>query len=308
MTVGGSQEKSKSEPPAVATSVAIKPLFAFDSMYSRMWRIKESMPSRLVLTGSPWRERFGLFLCLSSLLMLSILITDTPLAVKDITVLIFWIVLFAVLGASLLLFKSVLIADRELGEIALHAFGGKSYNVQLNSLKRVVVVKDIDVELFIETKTGVALLITASHIDFSGELNEISDALAGVLQIDRIEINKRPVIAARIQFTPVVIPASSPSLLNPNNCFVEGGERYLAGEFETAITLYTEVLKKSGDYVEAYVWRARAYRKLNKNAEAIADFKCALEINPEHAHAPACRREIAELEVAQPQPKASSAS
>lgn len=63
--------------------------------------------------------------------------------------------------------------------------------------------------------------------------------------------------------------ACSPKLMKTANDFAD------AGNYLEAIEQYTNVIKEKPDYVEAYIKRAEAYKKLDKQEEATLDYKRA---------------------------------
>lgn len=62
-----------------------------------------------------------------------------------------------------------------------------------------------------------------------------------------------------------------------NNLYDRGVEEYKAAEFPKSIRTFTEVIQISPYFIEAYVFRARAYHVLAKNDSALADFATALQ-------------------------------
>ena len=48
---------------------------------------------------------------------------------------------------------------------------------------------------------------------------------------------------------------------------------------------FTQALSLDSEYVDAYYYRGRSYRSLDRYEEAIADFEKAIELDPGHADA-----------------------
>lgn len=62
-----------------------------------------------------------------------------------------------------------------------------------------------------------------------------------------------------------------------NNLYDRGVEEYKAADYSKSLRTFTEVIQISPYFIEAYVFRARAYHILAKNDSALADFATALQ-------------------------------
>src|SRR6202040_3175618 len=56
---------------------------------------------------------------------------------------------------------------------------------------------------------------------------------------------------------------------------------FLAGDYDAAISLYTEVIKANPKAALAYNGRALAYRQKGETARALADFDQAIRLKPQ---------------------------
>ncbi len=64
-----------------------------------------------------------------------------------------------------------------------------------------------------------------------------------------------------------------------NELLLQGMEKGIQGDYQGAITDFTEVVRQNPNEVEAYYNRGIAYAKIDNYREAIADFNQALNLN-----------------------------
>jgi tetratricopeptide (TPR) repeat protein len=60
----------------------------------------------------------------------------------------------------------------------------------------------------------------------------------------------------------------------------QGDTFYNSGEYDKAVTEYSEAIKLNASFVNAFLGRGKAYAAINKNDLAIADFAKAIQLNP----------------------------
>lgn len=69
------------------------------------------------------------------------------------------------------------------------------------------------------------------------------------------------------------------------NLLISGMERGIKGDYQGAITIFSQVITLDAQAVEAYYNRGIAYFRMNQPQKAIADFNTTIELNPNHAEA-----------------------
>ena len=79
-------------------------------------------------------------------------------------------------------------------------------------------------------------------------------------------------------------PSSMANDSSPNNdkLFNQGIHQLSMGQFESAVFYLTEAILENPNHTLAYVKRARALLALDRYHEAMADYRKALEIDPDY--------------------------
>jgi tetratricopeptide (TPR) repeat protein/serine/threonine protein kinase len=91
--------------------------------------------------------------------------------------------------------------------------------------------------------------------------------------------------------TPTMTPVWSPTPVTPNNeelaqpAFQRGFDASAKGDYQAAVTAYTEVIRLKPDYAEALNNQGWAYGNLGQWEKAVADFTEAIRVKPEYAEA-----------------------
>lgn len=85
--------------------------------------------------------------------------------------------------------------------------------------------------------------------------------------------------------TPLLIIGCAGVNIKSLQLLEDGHNQYVIGDFEKAISYYSEAIAMEPSYCEAYTLRGETYIFQGKYEEAIKDFEKSIKLNSEHARA-----------------------
>jgi tetratricopeptide (TPR) repeat protein len=91
---------------------------------------------------------------------------------------------------------------------------------------------------------------------------------------------KAPVLLCLALSVATAVAEKRPPQNSDKSDDAQASAAFLAGDYDTAISLYTEVIKANPKAALAYNGRALAYRYKNETAKALADFDQAIRLKP----------------------------